>query len=222
MTIKKLIFDLDDTLINHSFAEKRTLIDIFQSNNNSDLSFEEFVTKTKVRSSDLWSHFEQGKLNIDSVLNLRSEYVSQLIHLPFNETHKLYIDCYLNNSHTYSGSDHLLETLRESYSLSLCTNGKEEIQVAKMKKNNMHHFFDSFYYGTEYPFNKPNRYLFEKILRNESLKANEVIMIGDSLKNDILTPQNLGMKTIYIDRNKFFSDGKLKWKNIVQEVEKLA
>jgi putative hydrolase of the HAD superfamily len=58
------------------------------------------------------------------------------------------------------------------------------------------HYFDSFVFSDEIGCAKPQSPVFEKSFENLSVKAEEVVHIGDREHNDILGPKKNGMKAI--------------------------
>lgn len=221
MKVKKIVFDLDNTLIDHSFSFHKTLLDIFPHGKDDNISFEEFYNQVNLKSEELWCGFEKGEFNLDKALNLRSEFISSLLHSPVDHIHSLYFKLYINNSYSYLGVSSLLGRLKENYSLIMCTNGLEDIQSIKLKRNNLFHYFESIYYGNEHPYTKPNLCIFKKIIRNEGCKPGEILFIGDSIKHDITPAQKMGLKTIHIDNSRL-KNGTLQWKKIIQEIECFA
>jgi len=75
---------------------------------------------------------------------------------------------------------------------------RNEIEEAIVKNNicvkNIVTSEDALYY-------KPNEEIFKMAMLNNSLKANEIIHIGDSISNDIIGANNLNIKSIWINRN---------------------
>lgn len=49
---------------------------------------------------------------------------------------------------------------------------------------------------------KPNRSFFEKILAENNLSPEDVLFIGDSVSDDVLGPMAVGIRTVWVDRNK--------------------
>lgn len=67
-------------------------------------------------------------------------------------------------------------------------------------------YFDVISFSSELGIKKPNKSIFEFTLRelnkinNEEILPKEVIMVGDNEKEDIYPAQNLGIKTMLINR----------------------
>jgi FMN phosphatase YigB (HAD superfamily) len=51
---------------------------------------------------------------------------------------------------------------------------------------------------------KPDRRFYENILNEIQLPAEEVLFVGDSLTDDISGPQQLGIRSVLLDRNGTF------------------
>ncbi|EEP9536205.1 HAD family hydrolase, partial [Salmonella enterica] len=67
-------------------------------------------------------------------------------------------------------------------------------------------FFDKLYFGDTYPNCKPNIDFFMRILEEFRLSPEQAIIVGDSLENDLLPCQNLGIKTLRYDGEKSFKE----------------
>ncbi|MCS7149604.1 MAG: HAD-IA family hydrolase [Caldimicrobium sp.] len=67
-------------------------------------------------------------------------------------------------------------------------------------------YFDAIFIGCEVGYLKPRPEIFQKALSHFNLKPVEVIMIGDSLKDDILPAQHMGMKTYHVKGTPDFNE----------------
>lgn len=48
---------------------------------------------------------------------------------------------------------------------------------------------------------KPSSQFFTQILDDNGLSSHEVLVVGDSITDDILGPKAIGIKTVWLDRN---------------------
>jgi FMN phosphatase YigB (HAD superfamily) len=89
----------------------------------------------------------------------------------------------------------VLETLDSlKYKKILVTKGYEPIQNYKIENTGLREHFDSIEIVDE-----KNIVTYKKLLKKYKVKSEEVIMIGDSLTNDIVPTLEIGMKVIHID-----------------------
>lgn len=96
-----------------------------------------------------------------------------------------------------------LKMLKNKYKIFIGSNTDNDVLEAVMKKNNI--TVDKIYTSENLKCYKPNPEFYHMILRDNELSPNEVIFIGDSIDDDILGPQYVGIKTILIDRTHRYS-----------------
>lgn len=70
-----------------------------------------------------------------------------------------------------------------------------------LETNNLAHYFKVIATSAQIGFCKPDKRCFEYVLKKLKTSPDQVIMIGDDLKNDILGAQQVGIKTIYMKKN---------------------
>lgn len=82
--------------------------------------------------------------------------------------------------------------------LFLCTKGEYSIQMNKILKNSL---FDFFPHNQIYVVAKKTKEEMWKIATDHKLEPRETIMVGDSLKDDIASAQQVGMSTALVCGN---------------------
>jgi putative hydrolase of the HAD superfamily len=95
----------------------------------------------------------------------------------------------------------VLEDLKKTYFLGLLTNGATDLQNEKIDGAGIRNYFHQIICSGELGYAKPNSLLFKEILIRFNVTAKQAIMIGDSLRKDILGAQSLGMKTVWVNRD---------------------
>lgn len=96
-----------------------------------------------------------------------------------------------------------LKMLKNKYKIYIGSNTDNDVLEAVMKKNNI--TVDKIYTSENLKCYKPNSEFYHMILWDNELSPNEVIFIGDSIDDDILGPQYVGIKTILIDRTQRYN-----------------
>ena len=71
-------------------------------------------------------------------------------------------------------------------------------QSMKIQKMNLTHLIDFLITSEEAGKEKPNIEIFNLALLKMKLKPNDVIMIGDSYKKDIIGAKNAGIESIHL------------------------
>jgi putative hydrolase of the HAD superfamily len=97
----------------------------------------------------------------------------------------------------------VIQSLKKEYSIYLLSN-TNAIHISAIKKylgesayTNFYNLFNKVYYSHEIGFRKPNKEAFQLILKENNLKANEVLFIDDSPQH-IQGAKKLGIKTYHL------------------------
>lgn len=188
--IKKIIFDLDNTLLFIS-PEWKT-------------SYELFINKYKlnITPEELYScigAFEKDNNDIIVTNELMCKYINN--NLPINLTETMFIellDVYkniplLNTNIVYN----VLNYLSTKYELLVYSNWFWQNQLDRLKKYNLDKFFTKIY-GWDNLEIKPSKTGLEKIICNNDVS--EYIFIGDNLEMDLEIPDQMRINTIFFNR----------------------
>lgn len=204
---KMIFFDLDNTLINHSHAEKTAMSETFYSDLESFLNceFNEFYQVYLPINAELWNQYNQSKLTRDEVKIGR--FVKTLQHFDIQEfdVHSLwkkYAERYRKNWIPIENAEIVLDDLRtKNYSLGIISNGFTDIQTDKIKTMKWEKYFDAVIFSEMAGIQKPNRAVFDYALKISGQKAENVIYVGDSFETDIEGANNAGWESIYFNQN---------------------
>lgn len=115
----------------------------------------------------------------------------------------------------YNGFEYLLKTLfilpeafhdvskslvllRKKYLIGLVTNADNEFLYQSVNRQGFH--FDFIKTSENAKCNKPNLKIFEEAVIKTNFKKHEILMIGDSIAEDILPAKELGINSILINR----------------------
>ena len=115
---------------------------------------------------------------------------------------KIYIDNLPNYNTLFEGTVEILSYLITKYQLHIITNGFEEVQLLKMEKSEILHFFDKVITSESVGVKKPNPIIFNHALKITEASAEKSVMIGDNLEADIEGAQRIGMHTIFFNYHK--------------------
>lgn len=98
----------------------------------------------------------------------------------------------------YSDAQSTLEALRsKGYNLGIIANQK--LGTAERLENwGLRQYFDVIAASAELGCAKPDKVIFEKALELAGCAAQESVMIGDRLDNDIIPAKAVGMKTVWV------------------------
>jgi FMN phosphatase YigB (HAD superfamily) len=188
--IKKIIFDLDNTLL--------FLSDEWEEN------FKRFIDKynLNISANDLFlciGNFERNMKNIVVSKQKLSEYVSNDLFIDFTtnmilELLEIYDNTSLLNTDTIYD---ILNYLSEKYELIAYTNWFTDDQIKRLKKYDLDKFFTKVY-GWDILPKKPSKEGLSEIIKNDDIE--NYIFIGDSIELDLEVPYSMGIATIFYNR----------------------
>jgi putative hydrolase of the HAD superfamily len=115
------------------------------------------------------------------------------------------------------GAKELLDYLAPKYGLLILSNGFHEVQVDKLKRCGLNHYFDRVVTSELSGYHKPDPRAFGYAISTASIKKNQGIMVGDDLEVDIIGALKFGMDQIY-----FNPERKLHSEKVTHEVETLG
>lgn len=208
--IKKIIFDLDNTLL--------FLSDEWEEN------CKRFINKynLNISANDLFlciGNFEKNMKNIVVSKQKLSEYVSNNLFIDFTtnmilELLEIYDNTSLLNSDTIYN---VLNYLSEKYELIAYTNWFTDDQIKRLKKYDLDKFFNKVY-GWDILPKKPSKEGLSEIIKNDDIE--NYICIGDSIELDIEVPYSMGIATIFYNRKNIKQD---KYEEIfkIEELKKI-
>ncbi|MCL6574485.1 MAG: HAD family hydrolase [Bacillus sp. (in: Bacteria)] len=102
----------------------------------------------------------------------------------------------------YEDTFKTLDALKGNFQLLLLTNGSPDLQKTKLAITpKLVPYFDQIVISGDFGSGKPDPSIFEHALSLMSLTKDEVIMVGDNLKTDILGANRAGIKTVWINRH---------------------
>lgn len=191
--IKRIIFDIDDTLLdwkdeywnslNKTFDEldiKYTILDIekvkFVVDNYEDNIRQKYSKEEMQEEIEKYLGYKLPNNFIDVWIKYLSDCVPEKIDDSIIET---------------------LEYLKSKYELVILTNWFRESQINRLKNSNLYKYFTEFYSAEDITM-KPNKESFIEAKGRYEFK--ECIMIGDNLRTDIEGALNSGITAIYLNK----------------------
>jgi putative hydrolase of the HAD superfamily len=203
---KCIFFDLDHTLWDYETNSCNTLRELYASFGLQGLGLidcNSFEQQFKRVNLQLWDLYDRGLIGSEVIREQRFKQI--LEHFSITDD-KLIADlsvAYMDSC-PKKGTllPHALETLHylsERYSMTVVTNGFEEIQHIKMTAGNLHHFFAHIVTSQKAGCKKPSRGIFDYALKANNVLPNEAIMIGDNLVTDIGGALNASIDSVFFN-----------------------
>ena len=98
----------------------------------------------------------------------------------------------------------VLNELMKEYQVFIGSNTDNDVLESVMAKNDI--AVQKVYTSENLKCYKPSAQFYTKILIDNALSVKDVLFVGDSITDDIMGPKAIGMKTIWIDRNRIGGD----------------
>ncbi|MER2090009.1 MAG: HAD family hydrolase [Sporosarcina sp.] len=105
------------------------------------------------------------------------------------------------NPFLYEETFKVLDSLKYKYKLILLTNGSPSLQQTKLEiTSELVPYFDKIIVSGAFGIGKPDASIFQHVLAESGVTADEAIMVGDNLMTDILGASRVGMCSVWINR----------------------
>lgn len=194
--IKKVIFDLDDTLFDTKVDARKAYSSFFKK-----YSFD----KT---ADDLFKKLDE--LNYNDIIKMDELYIFLKDYLGNDFSKEAFSDFIkIYNEEVSLISDDTTEVLKylnDKYELLVLSNWFYDFQIGKMEKAKILKYFDKIYTLDTFG-KKPLVDTFKRVC--DPYDFSQCVIVGDSLNSDIIVPDQLGMKVFYLgnsDKYKSISD----------------
>ncbi len=188
--IKLVMFDLWGTIIENGVYSPVKQV---KFNLRLLIPFSEYISRFE--KAFMTQEFEDSKKGFENVckefnINYDEKLLNKLVGV-WNKNWLL--------AREFPESRQVLEKMKNKFKLALVSNSDKsgERVVERFSLNDL---FDKIYFSYKTGLLKTNKELFESVLSDFDVKPSEAVMIGDSIESDMKTPNELGIKTILIDR----------------------
>jgi len=192
--IKVIAFDADDTLwVNETYyreAEQEfiKLLSKFETENKLDQE----LFKTEMKNLALYGYGVKSFVlsMVESALELSNYKISPLVIQKIIDIGK---NMLLKPLELLEDVEHTLKTLKPKYRLILATKGDLLDQERKLDNSSLAKYFHHIEILSD---KKSNNY--RKLLSHLDIKSDEFLMVGNSLKSDVLPLIEIGAKAIHV------------------------
>ncbi len=216
--IKAVLIDIDDTVFDFEKCSKNSFLKTLEKFN---LKFkeEDFSYFNKVNDI-LWTKQKLGEINIKEVFIKRDYLMGKYFNLNIEKGlfNDLFVKFLYDEIEMVDGIEDLLLYLSDKYKIFTASNGIYEMQENRLKKSNLDKYFDKIFVSDKIGFEKPDKKFFQKIMYLTKFSNDDLIMIGDSIKSDIIGAKNSKIKSIYFNKE----DKKISDKNFTYQVKNLS
>lgn len=200
--IRTVLVDIDNTILDFTKGERKAIA----------LTFAELGLRFAPRYAQwyhdlnvaLWARYDKGELPIETVLKSRFEQLFKMLGWSVNtpaDMDSIY-EKHLCAQHDYvHGAKGFLERLRSKYKVYAVSNGREEVQVRRLKESGLDKLIDGCFTSQRVGYHKPQVEFFDYVASHiPQYDPTATVLIGDSLTSDIQGGKNAGVKTIWFNR----------------------
>lgn len=216
--IKAVLIDIDDTIFDFEKCSKNSFLKTLEKFN---LKFkeEDFSYFNKINDI-LWTKQKLGEINIKEVFIKRDYLMGKYFNLDIEKGlfNDLFVKFLYDEIEMVDGIEDLLLYLSDKYKIFTASNGIFKMQENRLKKSNLDKYFDKIFVSDKIGFEKPDKKFFQKIMDLTKFSNDDLIMIGDSIKSDIIGAKNSKIKSIYLNKE----DKKISDKNFTYQVKNLS
>ena len=193
-----ILFDLDNTLIDRNKAADEMFL-IIAKECYSNVATEEMLQSFRKYDNNGYSN------KIAALNSLFDDYPPDY-RIPASDMYAFwdskFVECFFVDSETHA----FLEKIADNTKTAIITNGRTQMQKAKIQKTGLDKIFDVIIISDEVGIKKPAPQIFNLALQRLDVRPQESIYVGDSLKNDVGGCQSVGMKGVWFNPKKHKND----------------
>lgn len=206
--LKAVFFDLDDTLFDHLHSTRQGLMAVCEAYPGlQQVSLDVLFADYTRLLDEVHLYVLEGSLSIDEGRRERFRRFFQL-HAPelagqpeiIEHAAMLHREQYQASRQVVAGVVPLLEHLHSQFKIVIVTNNIVVEQIDKLKHLRLEHLVDELITSEETGFIKPDPGIFHAALERCGCRAEEVVMVGDSWRSDILGAHQAGIRAIWLNR----------------------
>ncbi|WP_135557296.1 HAD family hydrolase [Paenibacillus cymbidii] len=207
MRYKAILFDLDNTLLNYSLSELKSMQGTVEAHglvHRDTFSWDTFWTLFCQKNFAYWSDRRKSGYSIHEVLELSFRDTLQGLdwdHADSKPLAQLYWSTFCASCEFEAHAKEILTRLYGSYRLAIISNGIGEAQRSRLAAGGVIDLFDTLTVSDEVGYWKPEREIFDETLKRLQIRPAEALFIGDSLHDDYNGAINAGIDFCYYNRS---------------------
>lgn len=113
------------------------------------------------------------------------------------ETSKVFRSASLRRMRPFEESLKLLQRYK-GIPKCLVSNGQRVFSEKELRFLGLYEYFDHVIFSSDVRYKKPDHRIFKIALDRLKLKPDEVLSIGDTMENDVITPREIGMEAMHV------------------------
>ena len=204
---RAVLFDLDDTLVDHSGSSRVALARLHRRVACfGRLEFESFVRLHAGLLDDLHAEVLGETLSVDDARfeRFRRLFAAAGEHPPAAEVARVarnYRAAYVKSWKPVPGALELLGSLHGRVRTGVVTNNVVAEQVQKVRRCGLRPHLDALVISAEVGLTKPDPAIFRIALERLDVDATRAVMVGDAWATDVVGAIGAGIRAIWFNRN---------------------
>lgn len=195
-----LLFDLDNTILDFGKSSEHAFEKLLH-HINPDFDSEKLYPIYNKINHEIWDAREAGKISHTELKWKRWELFFKEVNIDFDphDSNEIYFETIKTNAFFVEHAEKMLEQISSEYKSMIVTNGLSEVQWPRIKSTNLENHFDHIVISDEIGVAKPQDAFFEHCQKfiDPEIPKDKILIIGDTLKSDILGGNNFGIKTCW-------------------------
>tara|TARA_Y100000310_G_C20401819_1_gene677778 strand:+ start:45 stop:737 length:693 start_codon:yes stop_codon:yes gene_type:complete len=202
-----ILFDIDNTLLDDNYAVKQACSALHDKYKDKlDIHLEEFIEKWNETLEEYFEMYLRGEITFQDQRMRRAAKIfdldlSMMNHEVADEIFNEYLHAYENNWRLFPDVKPCLNALKGEQ-LGIISNGDFAQQTKKLQKMNLTDYFSSIIISSKAGYSKPDARIFEEACKAQNAEPHECTYIGDKLETDARACEKIGMKGVWLNRNK--------------------
>jgi len=224
---RAIVFDLDNTLLNYDECESdsmRRAVRHHRLTERDGFSWDDFWNTFSKHSLFYWEQRVSRKWGILQVLEfaLRDTF-GQLGEKPSlaADLARTYWEFFCNTCHFEEGAFEIVQWAQRNYKLGIVSNGIGEAQRLRLKCGRIDGLFESIVVSDEVGYWKPDPHIFYAVFERLNVKPEEVLFVGDSLRDDYGGALNAGIDFCFYNRKRQPIEEHIQPKYIINKLSQL-
>ena len=200
-----ILLDLDDTLINHTAAQ-RTAAQKFGAQFASHIpnySKQTFADEWASVAAVYFRAFTKGELSFQEQRRRRIRKIFQEPGLPAAQADEIFANHLVHYEASWDVFEDTLPFLNAHTDtrLAILTNGAQSQQELKLKRTGIDHYFEFVITAESAKYAKPDARIFELACEFANLKPDQITYIGDNLEKDAFGARAAGLNGVWLNRD---------------------
>jgi putative hydrolase of the HAD superfamily len=206
-TIKAVLFDLDDTLLNRNMAVDQLFLRVIEKcyEDISDSEITDMLIKFRNYDKSAYGNSDKTKVLKPFFNEFPPTYRLSGPEIQ-NFWNQHFPHCFSLDTKTID----IINSIKKLVQVAIITNGSTHRQKAKIVNTKLNGCFDIVIISEEAGFSKPDTRIFELTLTKLEVQPEEALFVGDDLEKDIGGCQNAHIKGVWFNPHKIKNDSDIK------------